>query len=849
VKLRTTRIALPVLFIAFTAGLGCGRSALETEDVEQTTSALTSGAVSVDCGGPALGSFVADTGFSGGATLTRTNTIDVSGVVNAPPMGVYQSQRYNNMSYTFGGFAAGASNVVRLHFADTKWTTTNQRLFNVKINATQVLTNYDVIAAAGGPNKAVAPSFTVAASSSGQYVIQLVGTKDAAMISGIEIGAPDVVQIQTYIDQRFYSTNDITSSFISQGEQIDCINFNAQHSVKAWIAAGVAIPTTFPAAPARPSTMAPPNVGTSQGFTGQLDVNGHAMKCASTDVPVMRPTVAQIQAMGGLAAYQLAAQRQPHLKGAQSPIQHDCWIDDAPGDGSPIGSDNAVDWEHASGVQTSGWAGGATGFFGMHVTTPIYTPFVHANVTQFPEHTDSQLWAQTGTCDNWYNSAADLATKSETKNQCRMGTACTTCVGAACNGCAVQSLEVVALANAGDTPRLEVFFTSDGYFLNDCYVNHGLSCGGCPSGTDCFVATPGATFTPHMRLTPAASTGTGPYGVVPSEKEFAVWNGSGAGAPGWSIYVDGQTIGWLPAKTFNWPNDNTPGPMSAGPATYLQAGGEVFDTWPGGQHTDTSMVSDNDAAAGYKYAAYQRSISYYDAAKVVHDASLVFAAAPASEGDLGIGGICGLDSASWATASGAPGAYSLSTTTPPGAAGWGQYFYFGGGILGLEKPPVGPVSILYHQYDACSTIPGTSPAGPNASYVVLQIDGFGNAGSSTIPFHFDQTKLYTVDPHTGHKDYVNPTLPLYPDVFGPFAAVATIVPANTSERFQTPEDIGLIVTTTTADGPAEASQRLYQLQYDHVPGDPPVVLFNSSSTTFPPVQDDCTKIGLVTTGP
>jgi hypothetical protein len=60
--------------------------------------------------------------------------------------------------------------------------------------------------------------------------------------------------------------------------------------------------------------------------------------------------------------------------------------------------------------------------------------------------------------------------------------------------------------------------------------------------------------------------------------------------------------------------------------------------------------------------------------------------------------------------------------------------------------------------------------------------------------------------------------------------------------------MGLVVTTTNPDGPAE-SHRRYQLRCYHVPGDSPFVLFNSSTPTFPAVLNDCTKIGLVAPDP
>jgi len=67
-------------------------------------------------------------------------------------------------------------------------TGSGQREFNVLINGTQVLTNYDVYAAAGGQFKAVQRSFTTSANSSGQIVIQFSpGAIQNPMVSGIAI--------------------------------------------------------------------------------------------------------------------------------------------------------------------------------------------------------------------------------------------------------------------------------------------------------------------------------------------------------------------------------------------------------------------------------------------------------------------------------------------------------------------------------------------------------------------------------------------------------------------------------------------------------------------------------------
>ncbi|HEX3958555.1 MAG TPA: putative Ig domain-containing protein, partial [Trebonia sp.] len=55
------------------------------------------------------------------------------------------------------------------------------------INGTQVLTNFDIFATAGGEFKAVAEPFTATASSAGAITIQFVTVKDNAQVNGIEI--------------------------------------------------------------------------------------------------------------------------------------------------------------------------------------------------------------------------------------------------------------------------------------------------------------------------------------------------------------------------------------------------------------------------------------------------------------------------------------------------------------------------------------------------------------------------------------------------------------------------------------------------------------------------------------
>ncbi len=89
-----------------------------------------------------------------------------------PAQAVYQTGRSGVSTYTVGGFAAGSSHQVQLHFAEIVFTAARQRAFNIVINGATVLTNFDIIANAGAANKAIEENFAATANGSGQIVIQ-----------------------------------------------------------------------------------------------------------------------------------------------------------------------------------------------------------------------------------------------------------------------------------------------------------------------------------------------------------------------------------------------------------------------------------------------------------------------------------------------------------------------------------------------------------------------------------------------------------------------------------------------------------------------------------------------------
>lgn len=136
-----------------------------------------------------MGVFQPDQDFTGGSGVYSTgNTVNVANAINAAPMSIYQSERWGPMTYAIPNLTPGSTYTVRLHFAEIVFTKAGQRVFNVGINGTPVLTNFDIFAAAGGQNIAITEPFEATADSGGNITIAFTnGTVNYPKISGIEI--------------------------------------------------------------------------------------------------------------------------------------------------------------------------------------------------------------------------------------------------------------------------------------------------------------------------------------------------------------------------------------------------------------------------------------------------------------------------------------------------------------------------------------------------------------------------------------------------------------------------------------------------------------------------------------
>ena len=106
-----------------------------------------------------------------------------------PPQSVFQTERFGEFTYTLSGFTAGRAATATLFFEESFWSAAGQRRFNVVINGATVLTAFDIFAAAGGANRAIARTFNTTANASGQVVIQFArgGGPDNPKICGITV--------------------------------------------------------------------------------------------------------------------------------------------------------------------------------------------------------------------------------------------------------------------------------------------------------------------------------------------------------------------------------------------------------------------------------------------------------------------------------------------------------------------------------------------------------------------------------------------------------------------------------------------------------------------------------------
>jgi hypothetical protein len=116
---------------------------------------------------------------TGGQTFTTTNTI-----TNTSSQKLFQSERYGNtLNYSLN--VPNGSYKVNLNFSEIYFTQANERIFNVAINGSPVLSNFDILAQVA-PNTALTKSFPINVTN-GKIQISFTTVKDNAKLASLEI--------------------------------------------------------------------------------------------------------------------------------------------------------------------------------------------------------------------------------------------------------------------------------------------------------------------------------------------------------------------------------------------------------------------------------------------------------------------------------------------------------------------------------------------------------------------------------------------------------------------------------------------------------------------------------------
>ncbi|GAA3613262.1 hypothetical protein GCM10022223_31740 [Kineosporia mesophila] len=162
--------------------------------------APASGEVQIDVGGSGDGAtFVPDTYGSGGIVDTKPASVTAlpnwSQTVTHPiPAAVWNTSRFTDSSYSVPGLTPGGSYQLRLYFMDWYFKGAGKRLFNVEVNGTRVLTDFDINGTAiargadGGAAFGVERDFDVVADDSGVVKIDFLrGSVDQVQINAISI--------------------------------------------------------------------------------------------------------------------------------------------------------------------------------------------------------------------------------------------------------------------------------------------------------------------------------------------------------------------------------------------------------------------------------------------------------------------------------------------------------------------------------------------------------------------------------------------------------------------------------------------------------------------------------------
>ena len=191
---QTVQVLSPNGFEKFEAG--------QTVGVEFRSSGLTVDhpVVLLNSGGATVDNWLGDTRYLETFLFNRSlaGSVDLGGVTDSAPASVYQT--YIDATTGVGGRISyllpipNGTYTLRLHFVDpTSSTAVGGRVFDILVQGSVAVDDYDIVASAGGPLIATVQEIPVTVSGSSGLRIDLVNeTSTVAVLSGIELLTPNL---------------------------------------------------------------------------------------------------------------------------------------------------------------------------------------------------------------------------------------------------------------------------------------------------------------------------------------------------------------------------------------------------------------------------------------------------------------------------------------------------------------------------------------------------------------------------------------------------------------------------------------------------------------------------------
>lgn len=171
-----------------------GKSASTAVSIEEAPPV----ALKINCGGGATGGWSPDQYGSGGSTFDFGGTCDVSNVENPAPAEVYATVRHKDPTYTFpASVVPNGTYTLRLHFSDGRGAE-GDRLMRVTVEGNEVLSDYDIVAKAGGQYIAVIEEFTVSVTDGDGMTVAIdKGSGNDGFVSGIEVNGGEQMPVRS----------------------------------------------------------------------------------------------------------------------------------------------------------------------------------------------------------------------------------------------------------------------------------------------------------------------------------------------------------------------------------------------------------------------------------------------------------------------------------------------------------------------------------------------------------------------------------------------------------------------------------------------------------------------------